>query len=136
MDHCQHSFPFVADQRQSWRTDMFGTNTTGCLSKLDILHQLGMQVQLQQRQEPAMDLPRLFYPACFYQLVNSYCLGRESANKTAYPPYRSHQQFFHCDGINSAKDTKPVPKRVDQSRDIGYVPCGLLYRLDIRQLYQ
>ena len=90
-----------------------------------------MDIQFQQRQEPAIELTGFFQSAGFYQFVNRYCFGGERTYQTGYPAMRTQAKFFHRQGIHTTQDLVPITKTVDQAGNVRYVTGRFFDGLDV-----
>ena len=78
------------DQRQPRRADPLGPHAGHLVGELDVLDQLLVHIEMQQRHEPAIERPRLLDPAGAGQLEQAHALGREAVDQ-ARDPARRHR---------------------------------------------
>ena len=85
VDDFQDALSFGPGQRQSWCPRPFRTEAAFLHGQLNVLHEFGMHIEVQQWREPAVNLPRLFPLAASRQFPKILVLGRKRDARTRDP---------------------------------------------------
>ena len=78
------------------------------LGKLDVLDQIGRDVEVEQRPEPAVDGERLVAAALPHQLVDRHRLAREGVDQPGDPADRTDRQRLEGEVVDAGEQIEAV----------------------------
>src|SRR5690606_24487710 len=86
------------------------------LGELDVLDEIGGNVEVKQRPEPSVDGERLVAPALLHELVDGNRLAREGRHEPRHPADRANRKGFERQIVYAGEQVEAVAERID---DVG-----------------
>src|SRR5258706_6960742 len=123
-DNFQDPFALLSYQCQSWSPNVLRTHAGFGFCQFDVLNQLDVEIEFQQRKKPTVDFQRLCNFSRLYQVINDNRFFRKCTHKSPHPAVCSQEHRLHGQRIHAAEYPEPVTEPVDHSRYVGYIACG------------
>src|SRR5262249_62419099 len=90
----QDFLALAANQRQARGADRFGAVAALRRRQLDVLHQLDVRIEVQQRREPTVNRPRLLVATAGGKVPQQTALLRKGIDQSRHPADRPEEDTF------------------------------------------
>ena len=131
MDHGQHAFAFGTAQWQARGTRPLAAETAFLHHQFDILHELGVHIEVQQRREPAVDRARFLPAAGAHQIPQALVFRRECNPAAGDPAIDAEDAALECEVVHAGENGKAVAGGEMEVGDAAGVPGAFLEGHDV-----